>query len=270
MRLFWIMVALCLVGQAQRSPPDLRGIYVGGNNIINENAKSLSAAVITPAVDGLLLNIGWDQIEPAMGQYQWTVLDQWTGQAISAGRRITVSVGAGMHTPPWLFQASPAGAGAKPLSFSISRKGGLSNTCDQETIAAPWDPSFLRRWDSMLAALASHLKTTGANNSVVLLRLTGINRDTDELHLPAETAKSTGLACVSDAIATWQQAGYRPSLLLQGWDAITSSFKQYFPDKTFTVAIIARTDTPFPPIAEDGSIITGNVPDLSGPPLTLG
>ena len=121
----------------------------------------------------------------------------------------------------------------------------------------------------MVAALAAHLKSAGTYNAVNLLRLTGINRDTDELHLPAETAQSTHLACVSDAIATWQQAGYRPSLLLQGWDAITTSFQKSFPDKSFSVAIIARTNTPFPPIAEDGSVMTGDIPDLSGPPLTL-
>jgi uncharacterized protein (TIGR03437 family) len=44
------------------------------------------------------------------------------------------------------------------------------------------------------------------------------------------------------------------SLLLHGWDAATSSFKKSFPDKYFSVAIIASTH-PFPQIAEDGSII---------------
>jgi len=263
------LLALCSSVRAQSPPPDLRGIYVGGNNILNENPKTLIAGLSVPGVDGLLLNLGWDDIEPAMGQYQWAALDQWMTQAISSGKKVTLSVGDGMRTPSWLFQAAPDGAGAKPLNFSISRKGGASNVCDAETIAAPWDPAFLKRWDSMLTALSAHLKSAGTYNAIVLLRLTGINRDTDELHLPEETAKSTGLACVSDAIAAWQQAGYRPSLLLQGWDSITSSFKKNFPDKSFTVAIIARTNTPFPPIAEDGSILTGNIPDLSGPPLML-
>ena len=252
---------------AQTPSVDLRGIYVGGNDIVNTNAKSLTAAFKVPGVDGFLLNIGWDLIEPAMGQYQWETMDQWMNQAISAGKKITVSVGSGMHTPSWLFQPAPGGAGAKPLSFSISRKGGLSNTCDPETIAAPWDTAFLKQWDSMLTALSAHLKGAGTYDSVVLLRLTGVNRDTDELHLPAETAQSTGLACVSDATTTWQQAGYRPSLLLQGWDAITSSFKKNFADKSFTVAIIDSSN-PFPPIAEDGSVIKFSIPSSLSPAQT--
>lgn len=246
---------------------DLRGIYVGGNNIVNENAKSLAAAMKVPGVDGLLLNLGWDQVEPAIGQYDWSVLDQWMKTAIADGLKITLSMGEGAHTPAWLFQAPPGGAGAKPLSFSVSRKGGLSNTCDPVTIPAAWDAAFLQRWDLLLAALAAHLKSAGTYNPVVLLRLTGINRDTDELHLPAETAQSTGLSCVSDSIATWQQAGYRPSLLLQGWDGITNSFKKSFPDKSFTVAIIDSSN-PFPPIAEDGSLIPFNKPSDISPAQT--
>ena len=234
-----LLLVICSLARAQSSPADLRGIYVGGNDIANENTKSLTAALRVPGVDGFLLVIGWDEIEPALGQYQWATLDKWMSQAASAGKKITLSVTDGTHTPSWLFQPAPGGGGARPLSFSISRKGGASNVCEQETIAAPWDPAFLKQFDSMLAALSAHLKDAGTYKPLTLLRLTGINRDTDELHLPEETPQSTGLACVSDAIVTWQNAGYLPSLLLQGWDAITSSFHKSFPDKSFTVAIIA-------------------------------
>ncbi len=251
---------------------DLRGIYVGANDLASDNAAelaTLSAALNVPGVDGLLLLVGWDEIEPTMGQYQWATLDQWISQAAAAGKKVTLSLRGGDHTPSWLFRPGPGGAGAQPLTFSVSRKNGQSNTCQSETLAPPWDTAFLTQWDAMLAAVATHLKSAGTYNTVALLRLTGINRDTDELHLPTETAQSTGLGCVSDAITTWQRAGYRPSLLLQGWDAITTSFRNRFPDKSFSVAIIARTDTPFPPIAEDGSVQTGPVADESGPPLAL-
>jgi hypothetical protein len=117
----------------------------------------------------------------------------------------------------------------------------------------------------MLAAVSDHLKRAGTYPAVTLLRLTGINKDTGELHLPSETS-TTG--CNTNAVTIWQQAGYRPSLLLHGWDAITSSFKKSFPDKSFSVAIIASAD-PFPAIAEDGSVIKGKVPNQNLPLLTL-
>ena len=87
------------------------------------------------------------------------------------------------------------------------------------------------------------------------------------MRLPAETPQSTGLACVSDAVATWQGAGYRPSLLLSGWDQITNSFEKSFPDKAFSVAIIPQNA--FPPIAENGSFIKGTPPDANQPLLSL-
>jgi hypothetical protein len=134
-------------------------------------------------------------------------------------------------------------------------------------MAAPWDATFLSQWDAMLVALAAHLKATGAYSAITLLRLTGINRTTDELRLPAETPQSTGLPCVTDAVAAWQAAGYKPSLLLAAWDAITNSFQKSFPDKSFSVAIIPTN--PFPPIAEDGSIIKGTPPDANAPLLAM-
>jgi hypothetical protein len=73
---------------------------------------------------------------------------------------------------------------------------------------------------------------------------------------------------VSDNVATWLGAGYRPSLLLKGWNGTTDAFKNHFPDKSFSVAIIASTN-PFPAIAEDGSIILDSIPNQSFPLLAL-
>ena len=184
--------------------------------------------------------------------------------AASAGKRVELSIRADCHTPAWLFQPAPGGAGARPLAFSFTRRP-EDTTCQQETLAAPWDPAFLTQWQAMLAAVSAHLKSAGTYNEITLLRLTGIDRDSDELHLPARSASA---ACATDGVATWQHAGYRPSLLLKGWDGITDAFKSSFPDKTFSVAIIASAP-PFPPIAEDGSVIPGSVTGQNLPLLTL-
>ncbi len=256
----------------QSAVVDLRGLYVVTNvlPVSKANSDALAAAYNVPGVNGTVLVLGWDGIEPAMGQYDWTVLDQWTTMAASTGKKIDLSITIGYvgssHTPSWLFQPAPGGGGAKPLTFSFTRKP-ADTTCLTETLPAPWDPAFLAQWDALLAAVSAHLKSTGRYDNVVLLRLTGINKDSDELHLPSQTADPS-VPCRSDNVATWQQAGYRPSLLLQGWDGTTSSFKKYFPDKSFSVAIIASAN-PFPPIAEDGSIIKGSISQPSLPLLTL-
>jgi uncharacterized protein (TIGR03437 family) len=194
---------------------------------------------------------------------QWTLLDQWIGQVAALGKKIDLVVPAGASTPAWLFQPAPAGAGATELNFTVSPHSGETGVCDTVNLAAPWDPAFLSQWDTMLAALSAHLKSQGTYSAITLVRLTGINRTTEELRLPAETAASTGLSCVSNSIATWQQAGYRPSLLLQGWNAVLGSFTKSFPDKSFAVSIIPNDA--FPGIAEDGSAIPGHIGDEDEP-----
>ena len=267
---FALLLLVCSAARAQ-STADLRGIYVYTNNVAELSsgvAKALHSSLSVPGMDGVALSIGWDAIEPAKGQYDWTTLDAWMDESIAAGKKIDLVITAGSNEPAWLFQAAPAGGGAKPLAFTISPHSGATGKCQSETIAAPWDDAFLARWDTLLAAVAAHLKGNGRYAAVTLMRITGINRTTEEMRLPAETPQSTGLACVTDAVATWQQAGYRPSLLLHAFDAITASFKKSFPDKAFAVSIIPTN--PFPPIAEDGSIIKGTPPDENLPLLTLG
>jgi hypothetical protein len=268
-----LVVLVCvaaLAAGADDRPSDIRGVYVYSNDVsklATSTANAVRSSLGIPGMDGIAVVISWSAIEPSMGQYQWTLLDSWLQSAMTAGKKIDLVVMAGASTPSWLFDPQPTGGGAHPLNFTISPHSGATGQCDAETIAAPWDSAFLAQWDAMLVALSAHLKSTGAYGAVALLRITGINRTTDELRLPAETAQTTGLSCVSNAITTWQSAGYKPSLLLQGWDAITSSFKKSFPDKALSIAIIPNNA--FPAIAEDGSVIKGTPPDANAPLLSL-
>lgn len=258
------VVLAALLAAARAHAADIRGMYVYSSDVSQISkgyANNVTAALHLVGMDGIVLVIGWGAVEPAMGQYQWSTLDSWLTTAETSGRKVDLTITAGNDTPAWLFQPPPTGAGAKAVAFTISPHGGATGVCDSETIAPPWDPAFLARWDALLVALAAHLKAAGLYNTVTLLRLTGINRTTDELRLPAETPQSTGLACVSDALAIWQAAGYRPSLLQSAWDQVTSSFQKSFGDKSFSVAIIPQNA--FPAIAEDGSIIKGPSPDLN-------
>ena len=129
----------------------------------------------------------------------------------------------------------------------------------------------------MLSNVAAHLKLQGTYSNLTLLRLTGINRTSDELRLPAETpytnnVNGTGLPCVSDAPAIWQLHGFTPSNLLSAWSNVVAAFNANFPDKTFCVAIIPNPpQLPFPPIDDNGNLIpiTNNIPDQNQPLLQL-
>src|SRR5262249_53550491 len=157
--------------------------------------------------------------------------------------------------------------GATELDCSISPKDGKTGNCQPDRIAIPWDPAFQTNWSSMLSALSGHLRKQGSYSNLTLLRLTGINRTSDELRLPAETPDTngltgTGLNCVSNAPVIWQAHGYSPSNLLLAWSNIINGFKASFPDKSFCVAIIPNPpQVPFPPIDDSGNLIAKNLPD---------
>ena len=251
---------------------DVRGIYVINNDEVYTSPKGLAVqqAMRLPGVDGLTMVTTWSALEPAYGQYSWQQLDKWLGLADSLHLKITLSIKSGSGIPAWIFNAAPTGGGVAPLNFRVSPHEGMTGVCDSETIAAPWDVNYLALWDTLLTAVSAHLKSAGTYQSLTSLRLTGINRTSDELRLPAETAESTGLPCVSDAVSLWQLTGYRPAKLFKAWDAITDSFLKSFPDKVFSVAIIPNPpQLPFPPIDDTGATITGTVPDQNQPLLTL-
>jgi uncharacterized protein (TIGR03437 family) len=249
-----ILFSIACLASFAAAQTDVRGIFIYTNDvsrITSTAATQLTQSFGIPGVDGVAIVIGWDAIEPAKGQFQWTLLDQWITQAATLGKKIDLVVPSGSATPTWLFDPPPAGAGVTELPFMISPHNGQTAVCDPDNIAAPWDPTYLAQWDSMLAALAAHLKSIGRYNDITLVRLTGINRTTEEIRLPAETAQSTGQPCVSDAIATWTQAGYQASLVAQAWNSILASYQKSFPDKVFSVSLIPSASA-FPAINNSG------------------
>lgn len=180
---------VCALVALQAGAADLRGVYVYTNDLSHlakPTQNAVMSAMAVPGMDGVVLVIAWSAIEPSQGQFDWTTLDPWLQQSVALHKKIDLIVTAGSDEPSWLFPS------AKPLAFTISPHGGATGQCQSLTMAAPWDSAFLTQWDAMLAALSAHLKAVGAYSAISLLRLTGINRTTDELRLPAETPQSTG------------------------------------------------------------------------------
>lgn len=272
--------------------PDVRGIYLYSLNTVVDklpgNSPQVMQALAEPGVDGFTLVENWSSIEPARGVFEWDNtpggqghFDEWVHAAVTAGKKINLAIRAGQDTPCWLFDlaSQPCGpgyvgsyGGARAFIFEASAHQGLTNNpvCETVTIAVPWDPVFLREWDAMLAGVADHLRRLGAYDSVVQLRLTGVNRTTDEFRLPEEilpqpcTDADGVVHQNTNAISTWLAAGYRPWLLFLAWGAIDFSFERNFPGKVFNVPIIP-VDTghgqyPFPEIDGRGCVYTSIVP----------
>jgi hypothetical protein len=102
----------------------------------------------------------------------------------------------------------------------------------------------------MVGKVADHLRAINALQYVSVIKLTGINTDTDEARLPAETPGKTGNPDVSDAIAIWTRAGYRPSLVVRAMGELATAWARAFPNTWMVLPIIPQDS--FPAIAEDG------------------
>src|SRR5215470_16407887 len=111
----------------------LQGIYVYSSNVATISAgygQTVTQSLQVSGVDGIVLVIGWNAIEPMMGQYQWTTLDGWISQAVASGKKIDLTIVAGVDSPAWLFEPAPNGAGATGLNFTVSPHSGATGVCD--------------------------------------------------------------------------------------------------------------------------------------------
>ena len=282
--MFWrsslLAMALLVVASSpgQTLAPKPRGIFVYSESLPQDSQPVLNALSV-PGVDGLTLVFDWKQLEPNHYDFQFAELNQWMAVAAENGKQVTLAVRAAQGTPCWLFVWPACGpdslrsiyALATPYTFQVSARGGNAGLkCNLIPMAAPWDPVFQREWDRLLAAIADDLKENGLYGTLTALRLTGINRSTPELRLPAEILTKDQCPQNSNAIAGWVAAGYRPARLLAAWDQLTGSFRANFPDKYFSIDIIPADPTgqglePFPAIDERQCVYTPPYP-LPGDP----
>jgi hypothetical protein len=305
-----IMLLVCSVARAQGPSGDPRGLYVYGGEVTahyspqdgRPDVKELLASLATIGVDGITLVLNWSAIETQPGNYEWSGLkpgtspmDLWIQAAIDAGKHVNLAIRAGADTPCWLFDPvdcptnytstyNGTYAGAAALSFYASAHQG-AGTCIAVTIAPPWDPAFLREWNTMLGDLSYYLQHTAMYknspeyDAITMIRITGINRTTDEFRVPEEILADTSSCPIppaavgsisANSVQTWLDAGYRPSLLAGAWDKITTDFESSFGDKYLNVPIIPTNigkgskvgngQYPFPPIDDNGCVYLSGIP----------
>lgn len=277
---------------------DQRGIYVYTEHLPNDldlltGTANYPSALDQPGVDGLTILVGWGEIEPRYRSFIWDKLSSLLDLAVQHNiKKVDLAIRAGQDTPCWLFKtgACPGAfngqyAGATELTFQVAAVQGVGQGCNAVPIAAPWDPVFLDEWTFMLGQVSAYLTSAPAYDQIVKsVRITGVNRSTAELRLPAEILSCTdnGVQYTANSVATWltemqREAGApagpcestlttagTPSLnasLACAWTRIAGAFAENFPNKFFTLPIIPTAsgspktpDYPFPPLDDDNCV----------------
>jgi len=148
-RLTFIMAGAWLfmssLAQAQ-SIPQMEGVYAA----FLSNSQ-VPTAMANSNVDGMQVLEPWNVVEAQEGVFDWTAIDSVVAEAASYGKKISLGIQAGYETPSWVYAD---GAQAFPFVWDKSTTT-TPAICSVQNIPVPWDPVFLSKWQTFVAALGA-------------------------------------------------------------------------------------------------------------------
>ena len=171
-----------------------------------------------PMVYGVSWRFRWKFIEPHEGQYNWEPLDKALQLTSKAGKQVILHIIAGMHTPPWVYQA-----GVKALDFNSSDlfyADFYQQFQKNLRMPVPWDEVYLAKFEGFVEALG---KRYNRNPSIYGIVMSGGGR-IDEMNLPMAYEK-------------WRQAGYSDDKLITSWKRIITAYQRALPDTPTILSI---------------------------------
>ena len=177
-----------------------QGVYSAGwptaQNLVNDN------------IDGFLLRIGWKDVEPVRGQFDWSRLDQAISQAKQANKKVTLAVITGHLSPDWLLE------GTSYLSYNLKGKDMM--------IPPSWDAVYLYEYERFISEFG--LKYNN-NETVSLVHMTISGGNSFEMHFHGMSEFET------------IKMGYTPQQHVSAWKRIISAYNAAFPNKHLDVEV---------------------------------
>jgi hypothetical protein len=233
--------------RARPAPPGFAGVYATPAPLFDAR-RLLPDGVFAPqGPSGVYARLVWNVVAPRPGAYDFALLDREVERALAGGKRISLSVIAGGYAPAWLAER-----GVPLLAFDIGR-GGANRACIPVRMGVPWHPGYQAAFLDLWAAIRRHLEgRPGAVQAVRIVKLTGVNRLTEELRLPADTARRDDVCGRQDETARWLEAGFRPNLVVEAWARMAEGIARLFPDALVAVDLLERND--FPPVDDRGAV----------------
>lgn len=167
-------------------------------------------------IKGVALQVGWRDIEPEEGKYDWSKVDELISMAKSANKRITLHL-LPLRPPQWVFDA-----GAEPFVFTI-RVPGNPRQGEQVTEYVPWDPVFLKKWAILVERFGARYNREPAIFAV------SVTAPAPEMMLPGSFPPH------SESFRRLQEI-YNRDAYLSAWRRMIDAYHLAFPDKPKFVA----------------------------------
>ncbi|MBI3650963.1 MAG: beta-galactosidase [Acidobacteria bacterium] len=196
-------------GDAAITPP--KGLYCSCPPTSTRSHSVLPEVAAKDFVDGILIRIGWSDLEPVEGSPTWTLLDNELELARQAGKKVTLAVVNGPAAPAWLTTK-----GAKMFSYTF--RGGAT------ALPVPWDEIYLSAWTSFVARLGARYQN---NANITLVHITHSTSNGFEMQLPFSPIDQQA----------WQQIGYTEQRLIDSWKTVVDAFASAFPASPLDVEV---------------------------------
>jgi hypothetical protein len=229
--------AFAFRGNASHTP--IAGIYA----LVSASKPVPQEVFARNNIDGIALRYWWKTLESSEGIYDWSPVTRDILAARAHSKKVSLSIAAGIGTPAWVYAAN-----VRQFKFRWVKSWGPP-ICSEQRIPIPWDPVYLSKWRTFVRAFGLRYDS---DPTVVLVKITGLNGDTEETNLPHDTGKLVrrgGMSCLSsDDIAEWRQVGYSREKVEQAWKLMLDAFAESFPHKRLAI----MTGPSFPRVAGFG------------------
>ncbi len=163
----------------------------------------------SPAVAGLSARIGWGELEPKQGQYDWRLLERAHDLAKTKKKWLMLRVTAGMLSPDWVYELK----GVRSVTFTKQDVRWLQ---DKARMPVPWDEAYLQAWETFLKALGRKIADWP---EVYCVQMTG-GGFIGEMHLP-KTTEAT--------LQQWKEAGASEEKVNAMWQRIITAYDKHMP-----------------------------------------
>lgn len=232
---------------APTGPATPNGIFVVDGVHHNAIDKTLLSS---SDVDGVLLEVPWNVLEPLEGSFNWSLIDTVLSQAATYGKKVSLILGAGWQTPTWVYAD-----GAKAYKFVWDSSNWGPAPCTPTSIPVPWDAVFLSKWADLVTAAGNRYDSS---ETIASVKVSGVSSKTQETFLPTSVHRSIsgkGFSCTSyDDVADWQAVGYTRLKVEAAWANTMEIFARAFPSKMLEPMFIPGG---FPAIDDNGNRFPG-------------
>lgn len=195
-----------------------RGIYVlgrGGGDL--GNIRDLDF------VSGFTLRIGWEQVEPSAGHYEFGAIDEAVARLQAIDQRLTLELFA--VQPPAHVMAVVAESWFNPAAGSAGA-----------WVPLPWDGAALDAWRALMAALADHPVADAARGGVIVPFAAHPTLAT----VDAGIVGLQGLRELSNTLV--HTPGYERGRFVDAVAASVHASRDAFPDKAGFIAFFRMSD----------------------------